>query len=313
MDNELETGDTGLDINAAVDSIGTDLGFGEDTPETPQTPEVPETPETPAEPEVVAPVVRAVPKAWPKEMHEHWGKVDPKVQEYLEIRERQMLDGLEGYKNDAGFGKTLREAIAPFEPMLTASNIDAPKAVQYLLGAHQRLTTGTPESKLAAYQELGRNLGLSQDQPNAELTALRQEVQQLKSGFTQEQQAKLTAAKESIQKEVDAFAADTKAHPYFDECSEDIAKLISAGYALNDAYDKAVWANPVSRAKEVARIEKETEAKLRENARLDALKAKKATGSNVMSRETTRAPTEPLGKMDDTMKDTLAEIRARAH
>jgi hypothetical protein len=47
--------------------------------------------------------------------------------------------------------------------------------------------------------------------------------------------------------------------------------------------------------------------------RLDALKAKTAKGTNVRTRETTRAPTEPLGTMEDTMKETLAAINARTH
>ncbi len=51
-----------------------------------------------------------------------------------------MLDGIEQYKGDAGFGKTLREVMAPYKPMLAAQGVDEPKAVQYLLNqAAQRL------------------------------------------------------------------------------------------------------------------------------------------------------------------------------
>jgi len=38
---------------------------------------------------------KPVPKTWPKEMHEHWGKTPKEVQDYWEVREKQMLDGLE--------------------------------------------------------------------------------------------------------------------------------------------------------------------------------------------------------------------------
>lgn len=304
-----------LEISAA------DLGLS--TTDEPVVDDVVDPVETPAEPAEVAAapatdtttvVTRAVPKSWPQEMHEHWGKIDPKVQEYWETREKQMLDGLDQYKGDAGFGKVLKDAITPYQSMLEAHKIDAPKAVSFLLAAHQRLTMGTPESRQAAYQELGRNLGLSADvQPNAELEALRQQVHQLTQGFTQEQTAKQQAHMAKVQQEVTEFAANTKEHPYFDECAADIARLVGAGYDLPEAYKTAVWANPVTAAKEQARLLKEHEDKLRENQRLDALKARKASSNNVRSRETTRAPTEPLGTMEDTMKETLAAINARTH
>lgn len=58
----------------------------------------------------------------------------------------------------------------------------------------------------------------------------------------------------ALGEEITAFAADP-AHPYFDEVTGDIAVLISAGHSLADAYEKAVWANPTTRQKEIARLE----------------------------------------------------------
>lgn len=55
-----------------------------------------------------------------------------------------------------------------------------------------------------------------------------------------------------IEKEVEAFAADP-AHPFFDELSDDIAAILKTGASLAEAYEKAVWANPVTRAKEILR------------------------------------------------------------
>ena len=44
---------------------------------------------------------------------------------------------------------------------------------------------------------------------------------------------------------METFALDTKAHPYFDEVADDIIALLKTGASLQEAYDKAVWANPV--------------------------------------------------------------------
>ena len=85
------------------------------------------------------------------------------------------------------------------------------------------------------------------------------------------------------------------------------------GHSLKDAYEKAVWANPVTRQKEIARIQTEAAAKLKVAASKEAEAAKRASSANVRGRETRRAPTEPKGTMDETMRDTLEKIRNRAH
>jgi hypothetical protein len=81
---------------------------------------------------------------------------------------------------------------------------------------------------------------------------------------------------------------------------------------LKDAYERAVYANPVTRQKEIARLQTEADTKLREKSKNEAEAARKAARTNVRSRDTRRTPTEPLGTMDETMKSTLSEIRSRA-
>jgi hypothetical protein len=73
-----------------------------------------------------------------------------------------------------------------------------------------------------------------------------------------------------------------------------------------------VWANPVTRAKELARVQTETETKFKENARLTALPKKQAAGVNVRSRDSQRAPTDTAeGTMEDTLRSTLKSIKDR--
>ncbi len=265
-----------------------------------------------------SPTVKTAPKTWPKEMHEHWGKVDPKVQEYLEKREKQMLEGLDQYKGAAQYGKVLQEVIAPFQATLQAKGLDAPRAVQSLLQAHQRLTSGTPEQRQAAYRQLGENLGFTTGPTTTEPTApidptvkqLQEQFQQIQQVLTAQQQEAFTAARTKASQEVEAFASDPK-NALFDECYEDIVKFIKAGDSLQEAYDRAVWANPVTREKSVqARLQTETE-KAKENARLTALPKLKAKSVNVRGRDTLRTPTEPIGSIEDTARATLREMRSR--
>jgi len=310
-----------FNIDSAVEKISAELFPSRETPAETTTEVLVEA--APVAPVLAAPTLRDVPKSWPKEMHEHWGKIDPKVQEYWDTREQQMLQGLTQYKGDAQYGKTLKDVIAPFEGVLQQYRLEPHQAVQSLMNAHVRLTQGTPESRRAAYDELGRNLGITttpttqpgQEAPpvDPQLQALQQQFQQMQQTLTTREQADYQAAQTRVTQEVEAFAMDAKAHPYFNEVADDITALLKGGVAtsLQDAYDRAVRMNPVTYAKEVAVAQQAEVAKQQENARLNALKAKTAASGNVRSRESKRTPTEPLGTMEDTIKETLRQHRAR--
>lgn len=332
-----ETPESSFDMDAAVDKIGSELfpqaeaspGHQAAAPEKAASPPpsssvpAPAAAAPPADSttptEQPAPTVREAPKSWPKEMHDHWGKTPKEVQDYWDKREKQMLDGLDQYKQGATLAKAYQDALAPYEQSLRQDGKDGPQAVKMLLNAHARLTTGSMESRLQAYRELGQNLKLNAD-PAVEQTpldpriqAMQTEVDSLKEQQRQQAQAAWDEAYSKSAKEVEAFASDPT-HPYFDECHDHIVNLIKNGATLQDAYDQAVWANPVTRAKELARVQTEAEAKFKENARLSALPKKAAAGVNVKSRDSMRAPTEAAeGTMEDTLRSTLKAIKERTH
>ena len=307
--------------NAAAD-IAADLGFGSNEPtETPVDDPVDHTPDLQTEaPVVEAPVTRAPPKSWAKDYHEHWGKLDPAIQEYVEKREKQMLDGLDQYKTHNEFGAKLRPVFEPYRDFLQQNNLDEVKATQYLLAAQHRLATGDMETRRSMLQQLAQSYGIdlagapqSQQQGSQydpQITPLLQKVNNLESVLqrTAEYQQKQTL--EKVSGEVNAFASDP-ANEYFDECAEDITQLIRLGMDLPQAYQKAVWANPVTREK---LIEKEATLRLeaaKAKAKEEAERAQKASRGNVRSRESSKAPTEPLGSWQDGLKTTLDEIKSR--
>lgn len=332
--------ENGIDINAVSDEIFDSLGFGKSeadndtdadaaTEPSTQARKAPQS-DTPvaapaANTEQVAKILdpaspqpKQPPKSWAKETHELWGKIDPKVQEYVEKREKDFLDGLDQYKGDAGFAKEMRDVMTPYKPILAAQGVSETQAVQFLLNAHYQLSQGSPESRMAAYQTLGKNLGLIKSDETGEPVAvdpavqqLQEEVRSVKSALTAREQAAFEEVRTRTAKEVETFATDV-AHPYFDEVAAETAAFIKSGDTLEAAYEKAVWANPVTRAKEQARVSTELEAKLKENARLDALKARKASETNVRGRDSQKAPTEPVGKMFEDMGDILKDIRTRS-
>lgn len=341
----VQTGDTGstesssIDIDAAATSIGEDL-FGSKSGESAQeevveqeatdetqveaestetasepTAETEETvPEETAETEAVA-----APKSWSKDKHEVWAKMPKEAQEYYMQREQQMLDGLEQYKADASFAKPLKEVITPYMPMIQARGIDAPKAVAALLNAQYQLDQNPRAGLIQIAKTYGvdlAELAQSAQQGAAEVApevkSLQTELNSIKTALTANQEREYQAAREKVAVEVNTFAADPK-HPYFDEVADDIVRMLQTGESLAVAYEKAVWANPVTRAKELARVQKEQTEKLRVKNKVEVEAAKKAVGSNVRSRDTSRSPTESTGTIEDTMRETLSAIRKRTH
>lgn len=269
----------------------------------------------------------AMPQSWRKDMGPVWEKMPREAQQYYMEREQQMLTGLQGYKTDAEYGRGMREAVTPYMGIIQQQGLQPAQAVHYLLNAHAMLSN--PQTARDTFLKMAERYGVDLNalnpgagqQPDGqsaqplppEVRALQERVNELSGVLTQQQRERYEAAKQATSKEVETFASDPK-NPYFDECADHICQLLAANpqLALKDAYDQAVWANPVTRAKELARIGKEQEAARNKQAQEAAQQARKATVVNVRGRDSVRAPTEPTGTMEDTLRETLADIHTRA-
>lgn len=274
---------------------------------------------------VEAPKPAEAPKSWRKEMHEVFGKLPPEVQAYILKREQDVEAGFKNYDESAKYGKSLQDVISPYQPMLDAQGVkDHAAAVRYLMNAHYQLSVGSPEERTNFLARIAKNYGLdlvkaveaakvgADAQPSETEKALLARLQKLESGVNAQQQAQLEALQAKTAAEVEAFASDP-AHPYFDEVADHITLLLrDPKISLKDAYEQAVWANPVTRAKEQARLQKEQEAALREAAEKEAQAALRAKGTRVRGAETDRASPENLGSMDETLRETFKEIQGRA-
>ncbi len=318
----INAGDTGTetetptDYNALADKIGEQL-FDQTGPqeevEEPDNPvtTIPEGAAAPAQPSTPAPtldVAEAVPKSWPKEMHAHWGTMPKEARTYWQTREKQMLDGIEQYKQAAHYGKSLSDVLAPYQPLLQSKQLDAPRAVADLMQAYTAMTQGTPDQRRAAYEQIGKNLGITlaaQGEAPAPLDprieAMQSQFQQIQQTITAQQTEALNAAREKAGQEVEKFAADP-ANIYFEELQDDILNELKAGYDLPTAYKRAVRANDVTFNKEIARTQTEAEAKLKENARLQSLPKKQAKSINIGGRDAHVGLTEPLGTLEETIR-----------
>lgn len=263
-----------------------------------------------------APAVDA-PRTWRPDAAAKWASLDPTVQQEILKREEDIFKGLETYKADAGVGRQVQQLLAPYRPMLQQAGIDPIQQVGDLMRAHVALATGTPEQKQQFFAKLAQDYGVALDGEtpyvDPQVAGLQKQLSDLQSRLMGRERQEQMAAQQTLQREIDTFASDPK-HPHFNEVANDIAGLLRSGTAkdLADAYEKAVWANPVTRAKEQARLTTEATSKKATETAAKAEAAKRAVGANVRSRAKAASAAAPQGSIDDTLSAALTAIRSRA-
>ncbi len=262
------------------------------------------------------------PQTWPKDMRKHWDELPNDLKAYWHLREEQMLNGLQQYKQAATFGSEIANTIKPFEHDFQFNGVTPVQGISFLLNANRALTQGPIESRRKAYEDLGRRIGIiTESQPaqqsqgngmasNPNLQPLEQELQSIKQQLSQQKLREQEEVRQRAEQEIQAFASDP-AHPYFDEVIDDMIPLLQGGSSLQEAYDLAVKKNPVTYQREIDRIKKEHEEFLKAQQAKQAKKAKETRSVNLKTRQTSEGPTEPLGTFRDTMKDVLRNIESR--
>lgn len=188
------------------------------------------------------------PSSWKKDYEEHWGKLDPTLQDYIQQREADYAKGVSTYKNQWDMAAPIVEAIRPFEPLLKEYGVAPQQWVTQLGNAHARLVKGSPEQKLEMFAQLandyGVNLGALTGQTgyDPQFSQLAQELNQIKNQWSSFQSAQEQQEQVQLQNEIESFKNDK---PYFDEVRETMAGLLQSGMAddLQSAYDKAIRLN----------------------------------------------------------------------
>ena len=265
------------------------------------------------------------PQTWRKEVLENWDKLPRAVQEEVLKREGDIFEGIEKYKSKAEVADRYQGLMKPYEAMFQQYNIDPVHRVDQLMRTDYLLAFGTPEQKTQLAQRLlaeyGINLGGSSVNSvptettyiDPQVDALQKELNGLKSQLNGFSQTQIETQKAGIQAQVEAFASDP-VNEFFTEVAPQITALITSGQAkdLKSAYEQAVWLNPVTRDKLVQKQLTEKAEAERKAAEEKAAAALKAKSVNVRSSVKSSSGTTPTGNIDDTIAETLANIRARS-
>jgi len=331
-----------FDVGSAIDDIAGEMGIGEKKPAEGATGEgaegeegkapaaapagaepAPAPPAEGAQPaaDAKAPVGDAPPDTWTAAGKAQWATLPDAVKAEVIKREGDIQRGIEQYGQMAKVGEYLAKEIQPFADLYQRNGMPADKMVGPLFNMFANLVWGTPEQKVSMFKSVAEDAGidlskLASGDPNAvdpRLTRLQQEVIQLRQGVQNSLGAIHQSRLAETSGKVEAFAADHAKHPYFWDVIDDMKVLVDRGVAqgLDDAYDKAVMNNPLTRAQEIERLATEKAAQKAKEAAEKAVKVKKATAANVRSSEQGGAAPGKLGTIDDTLNEALAGIRAR--
>lgn len=315
---ELGSPKSDSDINRPRDAEGKFVAKPAESEVKPaDVPKAEEKPAEPVVPEAVAPELAKAPTSWKGSAQAKWDKVDPEIRAEVHRREQDFHKGLELSKREAGLFKELDTVIQPYAAMLRADRTTPQVAIQNLLNTAYLMRTGSPEVKAATLAEIAQAYGVDIGELPAaaerlaagtpvvdpQIAELRQQLATVTGSIEEQKQEVARREYAGIEAETRAFAAK---NAHYEAVKLDMAALVESGRAadLQDAYDKAIWANPEVRGKLLA----EQQATQRKLAADKAAAAKKAASANVVTRGT--LPSAPVvgGTMEDTIRATLRKI-----
>jgi hypothetical protein len=98
----------------------------------------------------------AAPTTWTPAAAAQWAALPEAVREEIARRESNMFQGLETYKADAGFAKEVRGMLAPVQQALVENNVTPTKFVGNLVNAHLALSS----NQFSAEQKREMAMGL---------------------------------------------------------------------------------------------------------------------------------------------------------
>ena len=276
------------------------------------------------------------PSTWSAKGKASFSKLPKHIQDEIIKREADIGKGISMYKQAANYGRSIGEAIKPYEAMIRSENSDPIKTVQNLLNTAYRLRSGTPQQRGQLVMQIAQQYGADLSQyssANAEntekqeipelqqyLNPLQEKINNLEQVYASQQQATQQQTQQeavtsigSFQNQVDEKGNIRNVH--FDDVRNDMADLIENAerqgrqLSLEEAYETACWANPQIRNVKLTQANK----KRKEEAQKKSKQASKIAQTNLSTKPLARegVATDVSGDIKDTLEETLASINNR--
>lgn len=265
--------------------------------------------EAEAQPLEAAPTDLKPPQSLKGEIKAKWKDVpDFLKREFIRLEGTQ-AKGMAKIAQTAKFGEEVMAEVQPYMAMIQSEGSDARTAIRSLLNTAYLMRTAPPAQKQQLFFQLAQKYGVDlSNQPQQQrldpnLQYVLGELQQLKQQQSGQLTAQTQAQEQEIMGEIQAFASDP-AHPYFEEVKGDMAYLLQLPQGgpknLDDAYERACWANPEIRKSILADQRKAEEAKRKEELQ-KSIAGKKVAASSLKSDPTGATPVPDGGDLRATI------------
>lgn len=277
--------------------------------------------ETPSE-------VITAPISWPAAEKERFKTLPPEVQKFISKREADREKYVSTKANEAAnIGRQYQDidqAFAPFERKMQLNGTTRAQVVTQLLAAQSYLDENPKE----ALKWMAQSYGISPEEIFSEapeqrvdptISHLQQKIAQLEGHLTSRQQQESHSAYSAVENQIQQFASETDAagnyiRPHFNEVYNDMEAIVRQVKAsqpqlpikdvLQQAYDRAVWANPTSREAMLAREKQKATANHISEAKRKAEKAR-ITGSSVTGAPSSSASPAISGNLREMLESAM--------
>jgi hypothetical protein len=263
------------------------------------------------------------PATWKGDLKEEWKAASPALKAEVQRREGDFMKGIEQYRQYANYANDVAETFKPYDAAITAAGMNQKQVLGAALNTMYRLKTGSPQEKASELLNLASTYGVTLDDVTttnelnmAGMPLVDPEVEQLKAENAQILSFLQHSNQEKQQQqigvyasELDKFEADP-ANKYFADVREEMAQIFGNSQeelSLQDVYDNAVWANPVTREKLIV----ERQATERRDAAEKAADAKRTAKTNVASKGQLPVNAKANGTLEGEIDDVWAAIKAR--
>jgi hypothetical protein len=237
------------------------------------------------------------PQSWPSEAKAKWEALPPEVRTTVDKRERESAAKISQMGNQVAAWRPVSETVERFRGDFERAGMDVPGGIEALLNANRMLN----ENPAAAIHKLAQTYGvdltsLVTGQPrDAQTAALMAELQELRAQVAEtsnrvgyRERAEAEAHMNDLIGRLDRFA---EGKSDWDDLHDDVITNIqiikrnnpalSADEVLQQAYDRAGWANPDVRARRLEAEQKAAAEKQQKEAIERAQKARNASAVNV--------------------------------
>jgi hypothetical protein len=263
-----------------------------------------------------AEAVSQPPASWSATAKALWGDLPPEVRAEAHRLERDAQRLVARNATEKRQYEGLEQILGPRRQRLAAMYGSEARALEQLF-ALSDFAEKDPQGFLKYFaQQRGLNLasmnqGFQPLDPNT--AALHQQIQALNGKIQQSETQQQAAERQQVERLYQAFANDPK-NIYFNDVREDMADLLDSGAArdFEDAYNKAIWANPATRERLFSERAKAESEKRQKEAEQAAKEAKRVQATNVATKGVRGSSPDKPNSIDETLNRTWDALHGAA-